>query len=757
MRVRERRRIGPESDTTAGGGCPSLVLPRVWRVTRHVCGALPVASVLLGVAFQSGTSQCLAAMDSKGSKVQDSSVATSLAFSPSGPLRLTLRPVGGDGSAVGEVALRNSGKQDAVVHVEVSSLIALPTRWPSVAAQAGRSTTSLVEVAPDSIVVPANDTAVMRLRTPRSLGRLPVGEYVGYLIAHAAPTGMQDRAHPCVPASVQRQVLVSVWSEGAFSNTTVAESTWTVRATRYVPFFSWFSFHGTSAVPIAREAPWMMAVSQSGREALESSKAPPSESTTPPTAGAPQRNNRPKNVVQPPDALSTADQHHFGSTAILRSSSGDVAFARWDDSVTTLSDGVIAVPLSIRQLRWAGEYSGILQILPGVDGRVRITLRVADFVMWPILALSLGLLLASRMQLYTSRERAYWLLNARLRRAVARWEAAQSHARMVAAELSTALGQGTRPLFDVSDDLQQTLNALALDLDRLRLETTTAFDEKNADYTELLKRIMAFDAGATVWAQAADDLSALARAVRQAENSLASTGFEGGRPSLLLVADDVLTGRPLALADLGALRQQCTSTTDLLRRWTRVLASVAQLHRRVEALAERARTAGSTIPSSITSSLAQLRATAVSASTQAELDSPELPKSATALEVAIEEAEHQLNSVQPNIAAAQPMIKAQVSAAPLAPRGETTIPLPASLRTQRSPEAYVRQHDRAYYALALLVAVGTGLIKLYAGKPFGSGSDYLTAVLWGFGAKAGFDVLLSGIDRLVGRASGLST
>jgi hypothetical protein len=62
----------------------------------------------------------------------------------------------------------------------------------------------------------------------------------------------------------------------------------------------------------------------------------------------------------------------------------------------------------------------------------------------------------------------------------------------------------------------------------------------------------------------------------------------------------------------------------------------------------------------------------------------------------------------------------------------TVVPGAATLETAALLDR-IRRGDRAVFFTALLLATITGLQYLYIGKTFGSLTDYLTAVLWGFG------------------------
>jgi hypothetical protein len=71
--------------------------------------------------------------------------------------------------------------------------------------------------------------------------------------------------------------------------------------------------------------------------------------------------------------------------------------------------------------------------------------------------------------------------------------------------------------------------------------------------------------------------------------------------------------------------------------------------------------------------------------------------------------------------------------------------------------ARVQFYDILFLALTLLVAVVTGFKSLYLGQnTFGTLSDYLSAILWGFGTKYTLETLLAVVGRFFGPSS-LST
>lgn len=56
-------------------------------------------------------------------------------------------------------------------------------------------------------------------------------------------------------------------------------------------------------------------------------------------------------------------------------------------------------------------------------------------------------------------------------------------------------------------------------------------------------------------------------------------------------------------------------------------------------------------------------------------------------------------------------------------------------------------------AAIAVVTLWTGLTALYFGKPFGAATDYISILVWGFGAQAGLTALATALDGiLAGRA-----
>jgi hypothetical protein len=49
--------------------------------------------------------------------------------------------------------------------------------------------------------------------------------------------------------------------------------------------------------------------------------------------------------------------------------------------------------------------------------------------------------------------------------------------------------------------------------------------------------------------------------------------------------------------------------------------------------------------------------------------------------------------------------------------------------------ATMRRNDLIVTSIAVVLAVATGLLQLYIDKPFGTLSDYIVALIWGFGIE----------------------
>lgn len=70
-------------------------------------------------------------------------------------------------------------------------------------------------------------------------------------------------------------------------------------------------------------------------------------------------------------------------------------------------------------------------------------------------------------------------------------------------------------------------------------------------------------------------------------------------------------------------------------------------------------------------------------------------------------------------------------------------------RSIKTLELRMLEWDVFYFAIALAVAVVTGLRELYFDKPFGSVRDYLAVFIWGFATKAIVDTVTTAINRFL--------
>jgi hypothetical protein len=76
--------------------------------------------------------------------------------------------------------------------------------------------------------------------------------------------------------------------------------------------------------------------------------------------------------------------------------------------------------------------------------------------------------------------------------------------------------------------------------------------------------------------------------------------------------------------------------------------------------------------------------------------------------------------------------------APFKTLEESITILPGQAETNRSLViGRLRRNEKILSAIALVIAVITGVLLLYVDKPFGTVSDYLLAILWGFGIDNG--------------------
>jgi hypothetical protein len=442
---------------------------------------------------------------------------------------------------------------------------------------------------------------------------------------------------------------------------------------------------------------------------------------------------------------------------------GDVAKVSWAGTWEALTnvDDEIGAQLDIASADDVGEYSGKIDLLPDEDGGdVAVTVTVRHGLWAAFLAILAGLLLGLVLKRYTN----VWRVQNNLR----------SHLVTITGEFDSGRVAFREQVRD-DDARRYTISAaFHAEVDAVRaaigdLSRPWRFwEELNKDaYDDAVARLGTLLEVAKTWGEFGSDLVDLEGKLDAAKKTFAKDPED--RPTPLPKAIETgareLGGRELKLGELGGRRAAVRKSAAWLAKWQTMWELLVE---------ERAWLKNLEVAGGDAAVLAGVRRDLLAAA-----DGLRITKSAEDMEKAEVEAtllkaRRALVGETPEGMAAMPhgekereaaaaAQQKQAQTAPQATAVRTTIaevtPSPDDLRqiTDRKwgelAQGLRRRRligDLAVAALAFAVAMLTGLNELYAGQPFGTFSDYVTAVLWGLGIEGGLALLAGAVGSLGG-------
>jgi hypothetical protein len=550
-------------------------------------------------------------------------------------------------------------------------------------------------VSPDTLRIPARTSGVVRLMLDPALIKRRPGLYGGYVVASAGSD------------TVRREIELAVDRR---SPVLFIGTAWTVRVVRSRPLWSTFDLGLSSFLPLPADA-------------------------------------------------DTALLDARVDAAALQGPEGAVAFVRRDGPIRPLTAGVLGLKLAVDSLTTTGDYTGTLTLSPGVA--VPLTVRVTDFWAWPAGAILLGILLAWGLQRYTTVERAYWQLRASVLRVASQWNDTQQRYSMA---LYAAVGNAAGTVdYALDASFRQQCQDLLAEVDALGRPLNAPLDASNTAYAAAQQRLAQLQVSLSGWPDFAGEIGALNAAInatRVAMTALhtpppddAATMPSKDPPTVMAAALALLRGGPITVANLAPTRAAVVGMTAFLAQWVNYAARVVRDRHRIAALAPRIDKTHAPPFEDARGGVAKARDDlqwAVSAADWA----------ARGTEQTLNGAERQLNDLE----AVPPAAPAVHRFTELGAAGFTdAIPrvwVPRLAAAEQSPAAQARQllarvrlYDVLLLTLTLLVALVTGFKQLYLGQnTFGTLSDYLSAILWGFGTKYTLETLLAVVGRFFGPA-----
>jgi hypothetical protein len=422
-----------------------------------------------------------------------------------------------------------------------------------------------------------------------------------------------------------------------------------------------------------------------------------------------------------------------GALGYLTGSSGSAAVL-WDhvDQVA----GRLTANLKLSGLDGSATYAGSIQLLTEPDdaGKVEVELSATDMVLWPIIALLIGIALALWVKRWVNVGRVAASLTERLAEIVATFRGADRDAADWTAGKPYA-GYTIKGWFDGE------AAALAAKLDNLG--GITGLDK--AAYDDVTERLGHMRDVAVTWSDFAEQLLDLDQKLAALPRNDA-----GALPAVHGALAPLLVGEVLADYEAYTARRQEVAEANLL------LGSWLELHQllvRYRAWAEAIAAQPGEPPPELeaaNANLDEVRDELWTATTAADLQSWSTEDNLLAAEEAL--AGLGVPAGAPEIGDAAPAgppaggIAAMGLAAAAAPAPASAAPnWPALAQRAR------RRHfwgDVAVALIAAAVAVVSALQTLYFGETFGGWDDYVGALVWGLATEAGLAALVLALARI---------
>lgn len=396
----------------------------------------------------------------------------------------------------------------------------------------------------------------------------------------------------------------------------------------------------------------------------------------------------------------------------------DVARVALEARQMPVEAGVLPVEIKVSGLRGAGSFELPIQIYRAGSPvqRFAVGLSAGDAVWLPLITILIGVFASFGLRHLTDRYEPRQLLLAR----------------------TEDLRAETRQLFDLSSSAARRFELQSLLVRLNEVEVKSDAEDLKSLGQEVDKIKAEFDALRAKWILRIDSVAASIKSAKDAIRADRRSVFP------IPTSEEVDTLDALA----GRLRQVeaalSAGTLDLademLEDWTRDLLDlrVRRLRRLYDALDSEASELG---PEAVERT-ADLRSQALSSLAAGDLDAT------VAILTQISDLVHR------NRADVMEMLKEKVGAAPPDATDDPKASGPVLARN-RAVEARRRasQARAALSGISAVLAALSGLAALYLGKPFGTGADYLLALIWGFGT----DSTVQNADALIRKFKGPST
>jgi hypothetical protein len=445
------------------------------------------------------------------------------------------------------------------------------------------------------------------------------------------------------------------------------------------------------------------------------------------------------------DVRATATAICSTPPAMLHRSDGRAALA----CVSTLPGDSAYRVLTLR-VAHAGDYQGPLR-MPGAaaDDTISVTVRVTDFVAWPLLFVVLGLLLALASRYYFSVHRKDLALRRDVNLVAATWARARETFHQFAKRCAGDAGDRF-PFSGLSIDRDFTaqIRELLRMIDLAPRSLFVAWDENNADYAALVARVKKLETAIGAWQNFATKCCTLSRAAASAEQCatrLPALPAIAGQPRVLAQAKGLLEPQELRIDELAQRTTAIEAAATFAREWRLRCERLARLYPAAAAVQPDQPSAtrsadiaepfndGPCTPASVMRALKDVH--------------NDLWQSGTEAALASREIDARLDGAQECLAQLSLAAESRRSSPSGRGRGIRDLSTGEDVSEETAMDAVKKYEGRTeridwiFALLSLTVAVCGWLTQSYLGQAFGGPKAYIEAFIWGFGTNIGLEAL----------------
>lgn len=454
-----------------------------------------------------------------------------------------------------------------------------------------------------------------------------------------------------------------------------------------------------------------------------------------------------KNAVDPKATM----LHQETPLGGVQNEQGETATVFWDSQKPISSESVPQLPLSVKDLKYAGKYDGQLKFDPASDKapNVNLTVDASDIPLWPILVIGLSIWLALLVQRYLNVTRAIWQLDAK--------EAALGVAFKQSQQQFDAGARGTPyAAYTIANDFDLKRQGLRQKIADLQRTSTVALDTTSQPYQSILNDFKLFQEAITAWSTFAQELSTLQTALEQHPDfGPPPPGTSNKTPVLLDTFAKTLIGKQLKLDEFVRTRNAVLQDTTSAQLWF-------ALKNRIEKAKALLASLKQTEPTMSQDQRDKLKAAGASlfiadanlwdadsidtlsgiAAPGGNLDSGEQSSRALAVDLALSAPVENTPTMNALMGSTQSLVSKAMTmeAASVGPADDA--------KREEFYAGAIRKWDRSLTGLAFIVAVLTGLNSFYLGRPFGTIKDYVGIVVWAVGTKVTVDIVSAALGSL---------